>query len=629
MKSRHAAWPVAVLALLLCSGCAMLNPVRDPPAVASDATAAAAATAPGSAEDEQRTPTLGVNVEIEAPDPLAALLQRHLDLVRLGGMKRDDIDDTEWSRLIDATPAQAAGLLETEGYFTPRVTLERSPGRVAGQPDIVRLRVEPGARARISRVTIEVQGELERGAAAGEGHALATLEELRSGWALPVGKEFRNPAWNDAKSGALGRLRAAGYATAAWSGSGAEVDVARNEVRLFLVAESGPLFRYGRLQIEGLVAHDAEVVANVADTRRGTPVTETLLLDFQERLIKTGLFEGVNVTLDPDPASAAEATIVARLRESPIQVYTFGVGVSSNNGPRVSVEHAYRRVFGWAASSYNKIEWAQKRQAWDGELSSHPREGLQRNLIGAAIENQESDSDTVLSQRLRIGRSNDTQRFERLYFAEIERSERTTIDGQESEAVAVSLNYHAVLRRLDSIVLPTRGYTFSGQAGVGQSDGTDARPGPFVRAYGRLTGYLPLGSTWFGQARLEAGQVFLREGMVVPESQKWRAGGDESVRGYEYRSLGPEVDGSVGGGTALLTASAELARPIVASMPSLWGAVFVDAGSAANSFDALDPVWGAGVGLRWRSPVGPLRLDWAWGHEVRTWRLHFSVGIAY
>jgi len=117
--------------------------------------------------------------------------------------------------------------------------------------------------------------------------------------------------------------------------------------------------------------------------------------------------------------------------------------------------------------------------------------------------------------------------------------------------------------------------------------------------------------------------------MVVPESQKWRAGGDDSVRGYAYRSLGPEVDGVVGGGTALLTASAELARPIVSTMPSLWGAVFVDAGNAANSFAELRPVWGAGVGLRWRSPVGPLRLDWAWAHETRRTRLHFSVGIAF
>ena len=623
MKGRRAAWPAALLALLLCSGCALLGASGQP-----DAAADRPRGTP-SAEQEQRTPTLGVSVEIEAPEPLKALLARHLDLVRLGGMTRDDIDDTEWSRLIDATPAQVAELLQTEGYFTPQVMLERAPGRAAGQPDVVRLRVVPGARAHISRVTIEAEGELERGAAAGDHHAVDTLESLRRHWELPVGNDFRNGDWGDAKANALARLRAAGYAGATWTGTGAEVDVARNEVRLFLVADSGPLFRYGQLQIEGLVEHDVQTVRNLVAAPRGAPVTETLILDFQDRLAKSGLFESVNVTLDPDPAQAAEARIVAQLRESPLQVYTFGVGFSSNNGPRASVEHAWRRVFGYAASARNKVEWGQKRQAWDGELSSHPGADLYRNLIGGAVENLESDSDTVLSQRLRVGRTQDTQRIERLYFVEAERSQRRALNDVRTSAFALSLNYHGVWRELDSVILPTEGFTFAGQGGVGRSHGTNARAGIYQRAYGRIDAYLPLGRAWYSQARLEVGQVFLRENMVVPESQKWRAGGDESVRGYAYRSLGPEVDGVVGGGTALLTASVELARPIVSTMPSLWGAVFVDAGNAANSFAELRPVWGAGVGLRWRSPVGPLRLDWAWGHETRRARLHFSVGIAF
>ena len=178
-------------------------------------------------------------------------------------------------------------------------------------------------------------------------------------------------------------------------------------------------------------------------------------------------------------------------------------------------------------------------------------------------------------------------------------------------------------------MLPTEGFSFAGQVGVGRSHGTDADPGIFTRAYVRLTGYLPLGRTWYSQARLELGQVFLGSHMVVPDSQKFRAGGDDSVRGYAYRSLGPLVDGLVSGGDAMYTVSFELARPFLASMPTLWGAVFVDAGNAADSFAQLHPAVGAGVGVRWRSPVGPLRLDWAWGAKTRKSRLHFSVGIAF
>ena len=78
----------------------------------------------------------------------------------------------------------------------------------------------------------------------------------------------------------------------------------------------------------------------------------------------------------------------------------------------------------------------------------------------------------------------------------------------------------------------------------------------------------------------------------------------------------------------LLTGSAELARPISARYPALWGAVFVDAGNAAQRWSDYKPVLGYGVGLRVRSPVGSLRLDIARGEELQRWRLHFSVGIA-
>jgi translocation and assembly module TamA len=605
------------LALLaaLAGGCASL------PGTEAERPSTAAAARHGPA---------AVQVEIQAPADLKARLERFLDLVRLGRVvSREDVDDTEWSRLIDATPAQVRSLLQTEGYFTPEIRLERVPATTAGQPDLVRLIVEPGPRVRVGRVTIEAEGELEAGAAQGEAHAVATLEQIRKAWALPSGSEFRNAGWGDAKDALLARLRAAGYATAVFSGTGAEVDVARQEVRIFVAVDSGPLFRFGKLRIEGLATHDEHTVGYFVGARRGAPVTESLLLDFQDRLQKSGLFDSVSVTLDVDPQHAAEAAVVARLQESPLQVYTFGLGFSANTRERASVEHLYRRVFGFAAQSRLKIELGRLRQAWDGEISSHPGEGLYRNLIGGAVERLVSDTDEVLSQRLRIGRAQDTTRLERLFFAELERSLRRTTAGDRNSAIAGSLNFHGGWRDLDSIVLPSDGQTLSVQLGIGRSRGTDADSGAFGRAYGRLTVYRPLGRTWYGQARVELGRVFLGANMVVPESQKWRAGGDDSVRGYAYRTLGPLVDGAVGSGSLLATGSLELARPVSAQMPSVWGALFIDAGNAADSFGQLKPEVGYGVGVRWRSPVGPLRLDVARAQKTGKARLHFSVGIAF
>ena len=627
------------LCLALLSGCAALREKFRPSAagqagrsVDGDGPTAGLGGRSDSSSTGQR-----VRVEIEAPGVLKGLLERHLDLVRLSRgdseVRREDIDDTEWARLIDASPAQVRELLQTEGYFSPQVSIEREAQNAGAQPDVLRLRVQPGARAQVNRITLEVQGDLERAAAAGDAYATATLARLRGEWLLPSASDFRNATWSSAKAESMARLRAAGYANASWSGTSADVNAETNQVRLFLVADSGPLFRLGELQTDGLVVHDVSTVRNLADARVGEPVTEAWLLDFQDRLQKSGLFENVSVTLDTDPARADNARVVVRLSEAPLQIYTVGVGVSANTGARTSLEHSWRRVFGFAASSRNKFEWGQKRQFWEGEVTTHARPGLYRNLIGGTIENLESDSDTVLSQRLRGGRAQDGQRIERLYFLEAERSRRVVNpSATRSDALALSVNAHGVWRDVDSIVLPTRGITFTGQLGLGTSRGTNAEAGVFGRAYGRITGYLPfglMGQTWYGQARLEVGQVFLRPNMVVPESQKWRAGGDESVRGYSYRSLGPVVGGAVGSGTALATGSVELARPISENMQSLWGAVFVDAGNAANSFNELRPVFGVGAGVRWRSPVGPLRIDYAWGVESRKGRVHFSVGIAF
>jgi translocation and assembly module TamA len=79
----------------------------------------------------------------------------------------------------------------------------------------------------------------------------------------------------------------------------------------------------------------------------------------------------------------------------------------------------------------------------------------------------------------------------------------------------------------------------------------------------------------------------------------------------------------------LLTGSAEVARPISASMPSLWGAAFLDAGNAADQWARLDPQLGYGLGLRWRSPIGAVRLDLAYGQAVQRFRLHFSLGVSF
>lgn len=567
-------------------------------------------------------------LEVVAPDDVKSLIERHLDLSRLGNLAPgESVDDSEWSRLIQATPGQVRELLQTEGYFDPQT---RVASQGSGNARHVRVEVTPGEPTAVGDVVIEVQGPLGEAVDASEPAAEETLADLRSHWSLRPGRRFRNTDWRDAKAATLARLRAAGYVNAQWSGTNAEIDPATRRARLFLVADSGPLYRFGELRIEGLLEQDEAAVRNLARLPPGAPLTETVLLDYQERLQKSGLFDSATVTLDPDPQHADAARVDVHLHEAPLQAWTIGVGVSANTGPRASVEHVYRRVFGGPFVAHNKVQVGKLESLWDGEISTNQDDRLYRTLLGAKVDRLVSTSDTVLSQQVRLGRAHESQRIERLYFLQAERSSRVIADtGDKTDAVALSVNFNGVWRQLDSVVLPTEGYSLSTQTGLGRAHGSNAETGPFAHLYGRLTGYLPIGHSWYGQARVELGQVVKKDTVAVPDSQLFRAGGDDSVRGYTYRSLAPTVDGVITGGTNLFTASVELARPISARHPDVWGAVFVDAGRAANSWQDLKPALGYGFGVRWRSPVGPLRVDWAWGNETHKGRLHFSVGVAF
>jgi translocation and assembly module TamA len=603
--------PLARLAALVRKG------LPTTPANEAAATAVTAAVAPS------------VDLVIDAPVPLRTLLDKYLDLSRLRLLRSDEVlEDSELARLVAAAPAQARDLLQTEGYFTPQVTVQRE-ATAPGQLPRVRLVVVPGAQATVERLRVDTEGELSRAQDAGDSAAQAQVKALPAAAKLQAGSPFRNADWADTKQQLLARLRADGYAGARLNGSAAEVDAETHRVQLLVVLDSGPLYRAGPVLVEGLNHHDEATVLNLAGFHAGDALTEARLLDYQDRLQKAGLFERATVSFDPVDGTAAATPVRVIVSELPLQQATVGLGVSANTGPRASFEHTHRRPFGWAVSAYNKLEYGRDNQSWTGDFYSHPGEGFYRNLLGVQISRLRSDTDLVFSQRVRLGRTQDTPRIERLYFLELLRARQSDAAGTQS-AEAVSGNYHVVWRDLDSVLLPTRGITLSLQGGAGQAFSRQAKDGPFTRAYGRLTGYLPLGSNWYGQARLEAGEIFKADGVLVPDPLGFRAGGDDSVRGYGYRTLAPKDSaGIVRSGLMLATASLELAHPVSPNLPAVWGAVFVDAGNAVDRWADYNIALGYGVGVRWRSPIGPLRVDLAWADQLHKFRLHMSVGIAF
>jgi translocation and assembly module TamA len=607
LPRRLPAWLAACVAALLLCGCGLL---------------------PGKKKEQEAAPAAPlVRLEVEAPQPLKALLENNLDLARLPRLAgTETIDDTELARLVAATPAQARQLAETEGYFRAVVQVRREGD---GPVPTVRVLVQPGPRTHVDKLTFDVQGDLERRASSGERRAQNVVRSVQNAWPLQPGAPFRNTQWSNAKANALAQLRAEGYATATWSGTGAQVDAENDTARLFVVADSGPLFLAGPLVIEGLQRQDEKTVRNLANFGPGRPLTDQLLLDYQERLQAAGLYDSASVTLDPDPEQAEHARVLVKVHEMPLQQATVGVGYSTQAGPRVSLEHWHRRLFNQRLTARTKIEYGRDRQAVEGDISTHAQADLWRNLVGYSLSKEKTSDDTVTAARLRFGRARDTQRRQQLYFVETTHAERTTVDTRERQQ-ALSLNANLGWRRVDSVVLPTDGWSLTLENGVGRARDQTGAAGGFLRLLARLNAFKPLGGGFYGQARVEFGQVKTANDVQVPDPLRFRAGGDESVRGYGYRELAPTgIDGKLRGGNLLFTTSVEAARPVSPKLPSVWWAVFVDAGRAADHFSDLKPAVGVGAGLRVRSPIGPIKLDLAYGEEVKRFRLHLSVGMVF
>jgi translocation and assembly module TamA len=193
-----------------------------------------------------------------------------------------------------------------------------------------------------------------------------------------------------------------------------------------------------------------------------------------------------------------------------------------------------------------------------------------------------------------------------------------------SNSKSLPLTYGITLRRLDNLLFPNKGYVLHAQLGGALLPLlTDEK---FVRANAKFVYYQPLGKDAKLIVRGEAGALGSKEKVGVPSIYLFRAGGDQSVRGYGFQELGVQVGNAIVGGRYLATGSAELQYWLT---PTWGAATFYDAGNAADKVQDLHPKSGYGIGARYNSPVGPINVDLAYGHAVQKYRLHFSLGFTF
>ncbi len=572
-------------------------------------------------------------VAIDAPRPIEKLLEDNLDLLRWQDNPRLDLEQLQ--RLVKATPEQAKVLIATEGYYSPRVTAGLDTG---GGTPVARILVELGEPVQVGDVELVLKGFDPVGGAKPFNGA-----DLRQRWSMPVGARFRQADWEAAKRNLLRQVMQARYPRAQLVESSATVDPETRRALLRVVLDSGPEARFGALRIEGLKRYSPSIINNLNTIRRGEEYSEAALQSLQARLQDTGYFSGVEVSTDmadsldadiealtdeqkaipkPPPENPVTLPVMVRVTENKQRNVSVGLGVSSNTGYRAQVAYDDLNVHGLRMKSNIIMETKRQTARADFYFPTTPQG--HNDSFGAGFERNDLQGEVTSVSTLAVRRAWGTPLLERSltlqYLAELRK-----LDGQpDRSSKSVPLTWSFTKRALDSLLQPTKGYVFNVQVGGALLPLlTDER---FIRASTRFIDYRPLGASSTLVLRAEAGMLASSKKAGVPEAFLFRAGGDQSVRGYGYQQLGVQDGDAIVGGRYLLTGSAEYQY----WFKPPWGvAFFVDAGNAADNFHDLKPKAGYGIGGRWRSPVGPINVDVAYGQAVKSARLHFSLGFTF
>ena len=576
-----------------------------------------ASGAGGSALPGMRGPTYAF--EIEAPQSFVTDIQRQTLVGRW--QRREDYDPIQFYGLVARLQDETQAILRAQGHFRGKATVTSSPGKV-------RLVVVPGPQTTVSSADLRITGPAREDR--------ETMALIRGIPGLAPGRPFLAPTWQSGKREIVDALNRQGYLRASVTSSEARVDVAAGAASLELEIDSGPRIAFGELEIEGLQRYDRRIVEDLRTFVPGQPYSDERLQTFQLRLRSSGYFSSVSALPDlialQEDREAERVVIRVTVNELERRRAVLGLGYSTDEGPRGQIGFEHRDLFGLQMESALVVS-AKRQRAFAHFRTPYDEDN---NYIGFGQRLEREDIENVVSLRSNtyagVGkREGDIDSFTSLQYQieseKIRGGPAVPEDRNTQRALVLGKAWN--LRRVDSTLDPREGYAISAQiSGAREGILTDRS---FVRLHTRATRFQPLpADSAFKDGMLvgliELGVVGASSRDDIPSENLFRTGGVQSIRGYAYQSLGVKRGDAIVGGRYLALASLEYQHRITDSYSA---AAFVDYGNAGDSWASFDPVAGYGVGLRWRTPIGPVNLDLAYGQAVSRYRVHFSIGYTF
>ncbi|WP_218163453.1 autotransporter assembly complex protein TamA [Marinospirillum alkaliphilum] len=507
---------------------------------------------------------------------------------------------------------QVSQALQALGYYQYQIRIDIEEG----EPARLHLNVTPGEPVRLRHVLVELSGEAQYQ----RDFTLPGQTDLKPGQPL------NHAAYEAAKRHFRNQGLRYGYFSARYQVQQLDINPQQGWADIHLHFDSGPRYRLGAVTFDHEGVLDEAFLQRFVTFASGTPYSTDLITDLSRDLRGSGYFHEVLVDARHEFAEDLQVPVDVLLRMRPPRTLSVGVGFSTDIGPRVTTAWTQHWLNDQGHSRGVDAEVSQPRQSVGGwyQLPLTPPMTDYLRLTSAVRKERYDEQE---SQRFSAGiqwHHRLDNGWDRVLSLRGEYEEFRV--GADEDATWLTLPGIGLGRlRSNHRVDPSRGYRV-------QVDLTGSRRDLLADVdILQLTffsrGLMTLKDHHRFLARVQGGAMATDAFEQVPASLRFFAGGDQSVRGYGYQELAPrDESGQLLGGRYLLAVGLEYQY----ALTDRWRlATFVDAGDAVlEPKDLKQPLLGVGVGIRWVSPVGPLRLDVARGldEQLGGWRLHFSMG---
>ena len=563
-------------------------------------------------------PAAGVKIEINGvPEEQREALRTSLSL---NDYEKRDITPAELKAAYKDAEKQIKLALEPFGYYDARVTPHLTGDETEGW--VARFDVVPGEPAIVRESRVEV---------AGDGKELPRVTEAVANFKPKVGERLDHPTYEASKSVVDTSLRGAGFLDAKYTSRQVTVRPEEQSAAIDLSWESGLRYKFGPVRFSGDTPFPEEFLQQYVTWNEGAYFNSEQVLNLQQRLVDADYFELVSVQPALDEKKDGTVPLDVLLKPDQRTVYTGEVYYSTDfgGGVRLGADRRWLNKKGHKAGA--KIEYSERLQESSINYKI-PRPGREDRSYDFGIGYRDETTDVNRSRNFQVAATRSEKRWHgftrtmglKYLVGDFEiGQDEDNLEYGNSELLFAELTLSR--RRLNDRLTPRKGFVWelggriASEALVSDTD--------YGQVFSRITWLIPQGERGRFKLRGEVGAMTVGDFDALPPDLRFYAGGDRSLRGFDYHEIGEvSANGNIIGGEYLAVVSGEYEY----YFNDQWGAgVFVDAGDAFIGGFSLNV--GAGIGIRWKSPVGPVRVDIGFPVQselptATSWRLHVLLG---